>query len=793
MGRWLLLLLLLLPLSETRSGGRAPICPSHRAFERQLLAALGSGGRDLATTLRGWRPAVVRGFVTPESAEALKRELLGPAASYSRMTLDPAEAWRHRYNRKVYHDIAMAADAAANPERSGLSAKARKNAANASCVGILDLAAGEVGPNDAGQPPRRKHWAPLTNRAIAPGQDRVMLDKPPGYLVVQLQRGSYYSKDLNALDNEDFEKYQLFGPAPNLPCFGKLLQALASDAVAEKLSDLHGFRRVRLRPFGIRIYQHKKWYHYTGSHTDQMRLKLVDKEGRNHYLQSLVSVNLNIGGDEEPGFGNGGLVWCTPSPRWVPAPTGSATMFRIGNHSWHAVLPGLRRPSGARLTMQILYAAELPVAGTPSAPGYSWDDRPLSMYGPPVAAATSEDETLDPDSEDCHDVGALALTKLIGPWTDSQEHANCEERLLNGGDAGRADWRNCASRSQWMPLCCATCQRILRARDALVIGLTDRRHALAASLAKSGLVSDPLKGSGRRLPLLALGTGGMSGKVAREVIAFALRAGYRHLDSGTMYPSYPDELLQGVADSGVQREKLFITNKVPPDAMGFEATWALVQRFAEEMPGGYADLCMVHWPNTAEQAPASVKDPELWSVLERVGTWKALEAAHDMGICKALGVSNFMLKHLQELQRYARVPPAVNQIEYSPTAPLTDVLDFCRSNGIVVEAFAWNRLEVLVQQELLDLAQSLAPHSTNEVHRDFAQQVLMRWFVQQGMVPLFRTERQENILTTAEGLLKVPQLSEAQIQSLYKPRSDYPWKYYGGAVPWTTAVLPTAE
>ncbi|CAE7416572.1 akr1a1b, partial [Symbiodinium necroappetens] len=183
------------------------------------------------------------------------------------------------------------------------------------------------------------------------------------------------------------------------------------------------------------------------------------------------------------------------------------------------------------------------------------------MYGPPVAAATSEDETLDPDSEDCHDVGALALTKLIGPWTDSQEHANCEERLLDGGDAGRADWRNCASRSQWMPLCCATCQRILRARDALVIGLTDRRHALAASLAKSGLVSDPLKGSGRRLPLLALGTGGMSGKVAREVIAFALRAGYRHLDSGTMYPSYPDELLQGVADSGVQREKLFITNK----------------------------------------------------------------------------------------------------------------------------------------------------------------------------------------------------------------------------------------
>ncbi|OLQ12724.1 Aldo-keto reductase family 4 member C9 [Symbiodinium microadriaticum] len=146
-----------------------------------------------------------------------------------------------------------------------------------------------------------------------------------------------------------------------------------------------------------------------------------------------------------------------------------------------------------------------------------------------------------------------------------------------------------------------------------------------------------------------------------------------------LWPSFLDRLRSVAVFTDGCRERRALPRRagehrsVPPDAMGFEATWALVQRFAEEMPGGYADLCMVHWPNTAEQAPASVKDPELWSVLERVGTWKALEAAHDMGICKALGVSNFMLKHLQELQRYARVPPAVNQIEYSPTAPLTDV------------------------------------------------------------------------------------------------------------------------
>ncbi|CAE7485016.1 yvgN, partial [Symbiodinium pilosum] len=304
-----------------------------------------------------------------------------------------------------------------------------------------------------------------------------------------------------------------------------------------------------------------------------------------------------------------------------------------------------------------------------------------------------------------------------------------------------------------------------------------------------GWSSTKLRGSGRRLPLLALGTGGMGGQSARAVIAFALRAGYRHLDSAVTYPSFPEELQRGLDESGVPRSEVFISTKVSPDAMGFEATQALALRLVEEMPGGYADLCMVHWPDTAEKAPTSAQDPALWSSLERVGTWKALEAAYDAGVCKALGVCNFLVKHLKELLSYARVPPAVNQIEYSPTAPLADVVDFCRAHGIVIEAFAWNRLEVLMQEELLELTHRLSPTPT--LHRDFAMQVLMRWFMQQGMVPLFRSERQEVVLQTAEGLLNVPNLTEAQIESLRKPRSDYPWKYYSAAAPWRTPVLAT--
>ncbi|CAE7238756.1 yvgN, partial [Symbiodinium natans] len=368
----------------------------------------------------------------------------------------------------------------------------------------------------------------------------------------------------------------------------------------------------------------------------------------------------------------------------------------------------------------------------------------------------------------CHDVDTKTLLTQVGPWNQSQD-GECTDWLLRAGSPKDSDWKQCIGGSMWPHVCCGTCQRVLHAHEERVGEMISQRDALAAALAQGPRwVSSPLLGSGRRMPLLALGTGGMGGKSAREIIAFALRAGYRHLDSAMTYPSYPDELQMGLTDSGVAREDVFISTKVPPDAMGFEASHAALQRLAAEMPGGYADLCMVHWPNTADQAPASAKDPALWSALERVGTWKALEAAYDAGICKALGVSNYLVQHLQELLGYARIPPAVNQIEYSPTAPLMDVVHFCRSQGIVLEAFAWNRMEVFMQQELIELAQALSPEDS--MRRDFLMQVLMRWFIQRGIVPLFRTERQEVVLGALGSLLALPNLTETQLQSLEKPR-----------------------
>merc|ERR1711865_843918 len=114
------------------------------------------------------------------------------------------------------------------------------------------------------------------------------------------------------------------------------------------------------------------------------------------------------------------------------------------------------------------------------------------------------------------------------------------------------------------------------------------------------------------------------------------------------------------------------------------------------------------------------------SVVERAGTWRALEQAFESGICKAIGVSNYMVKHLQELDRYARVKPSVNQLEYSPTVPLMDVDAYCRENGIVLQAFGWRHPDVLEHPTVRRLAAELGRSSS---------EVVVLWMLQQGQAP----------------------------------------------------------
>eukprot|EP00929_Paragymnodinium_shiwhaense_P045637 TRINITY_DN23291_c0_g1_i2.p1 TRINITY_DN23291_c0_g1~~TRINITY_DN23291_c0_g1_i2.p1 ORF type:complete len:381 (+),score=96.23 TRINITY_DN23291_c0_g1_i2:173-1315(+) len=370
----------------------------------------------------------------------------------------------------------------------------------------------------------------------------------------------------------------------------------------------------------------------------------------------------------------------------------------------------------------------------------------------------------------------------IGQQQFGQE-LNCEQFILEAGQV-----RACDDRYFLEEVCCATCRALmleLQARHE------ERMSELAGPMARSRSLlqrgnerfrSPPLHGRGAGMPLVALGTAGLLGELGVQAVDFSLRAGYRHLDSAIMYANHREVRL-GLERSGVPREEVFLTTKIPPEMMGFEKATSAVASIRDELPGNYADLCLVHWPFS--KASDDKATPE-WTIIERAGTWRALEQAFKEGVCAAIGVSNYLVKHLEELQAYAEVPPSVNQLEYSPLAPWDDLNAYCKDHGILLQAFGWRRPET---------ADSPAVQRAAAASGRSADEVLALWLLQHGQVPLYKSKNFERLLAHAELLDEAkPVLSPEQLEEIGSQRlPQYPWRYYKDDALWPWSMPVMAE
>ncbi|CDO93720.1 unnamed protein product [Kluyveromyces dobzhanskii CBS 2104] len=200
--------------------------------------------------------------------------------------------------------------------------------------------------------------------------------------------------------------------------------------------------------------------------------------------------------------------------------------------------------------------------------------------------------------------------------------------------------------------------------------------------------------SGGSIPQLGFGTWPSSDADAYAAVLCALKTGYRHIDAAAMYGNEA-AVGKGIRDSGVPREEIFVTTKL----------WNTQQRDAEaglndslERLGlDYVDLYLIHWPapfknegapedNLKYPPPSSTKYDADWNFCK---TWETMEKLPKTGKTKAVGVSNFSVKNIEELlsSRPNVLVPAVNQVEIHPQLPQTELVDFCQSKGIVVEAY----------------------------------------------------------------------------------------------------------
>ena len=222
------------------------------------------------------------------------------------------------------------------------------------------------------------------------------------------------------------------------------------------------------------------------------------------------------------------------------------------------------------------------------------------------------------------------------------------------------------------------------------------------------------------MPLLGFGTWQIEGQTATDATAAALEAGYRHIDTATVYGN---EAEVGAALSAYGRDKVFVTTKVPPSQRGSEL--ATLRESLDMLQTSCVDLWLIHWTEQGAE----------------VGMWEQLLAAREQGLTRDVGVSNFSLDQLDELHAATGVFPAVNQIEWSPKLFDRSVQDGHAERGVVLEGYSALRGGTLDDPVITGIADRLGRT---------AAQVIIRWHLQHEVVAIPKSVDPTRIRSNAD-------------------------------------------
>jgi len=233
---------------------------------------------------------------------------------------------------------------------------------------------------------------------------------------------------------------------------------------------------------------------------------------------------------------------------------------------------------------------------------------------------------------------------------------------------------------------------------------------------------------GTEIPVLGLGVfQSPPGAVTQQAVRWALDAGYRLIDTAALYENEAD-VGAAVRASGLPRSSIFVTTKLWHSNHGYDRARAAFAESLGKLGLDYVDLYLIHWPRA--------DSPE-----DRLGSWRALEELKEQGKCRAVGVSNYTIRHLEEIRTHSSLVPAVNQVEFHPFLYDPELLDYCRAHGIQLEAYS-----PLTRHRRLDDPRIAALAA--EVGRSPAQ-VLIRWGLQHEVVEIPKSVHRERILENA--------------------------------------------
>jgi methylglyoxal/glyoxal reductase len=230
--------------------------------------------------------------------------------------------------------------------------------------------------------------------------------------------------------------------------------------------------------------------------------------------------------------------------------------------------------------------------------------------------------------------------------------------------------------------------------------------------------------NGVKMPWLGLGTFKVpEGETVIESVKEALSFGYRHIDTAAIYKN-EEGVGIGIKESGVDRKDIFLVTKLWNTDQGYDSTLRAFETSLKKLQTDYLDLYLIHWPKPLNKE-----------------TWRALEKLYGDGRIKSIGVSNFKIHHLKDIMDNFEVVPMVNQVEYHPQFPQTELKEFCDMHNIVLEAWA-----PLMQGKIFDIP---LMKELSEKYGKTISQIALRWDIQKGVVTIPKSIKAERIKENA--------------------------------------------
>lgn len=222
------------------------------------------------------------------------------------------------------------------------------------------------------------------------------------------------------------------------------------------------------------------------------------------------------------------------------------------------------------------------------------------------------------------------------------------------------------------------------------------------------------------IPILGLGTWRLNGNIGQKAIEEALFLGYRHIDTADYYGNH-EEVGKAVKSSGVKRENIFITTKLPPHKLRKSGVEENVKRYLKELQTNYIDLLLIHWPNP--------------SIDER-GALDIFDKLKRKGIIKTYGVSNFNMQRLKRALN-GGYKIRVNQVKYNPTNFDDNLKEFCDKNKVVVTAYT-----PLGKGADFNLP---AVKELSEKYSKTPAQIILNWIISKGIVAIPKAEKKQHL------------------------------------------------